>query len=201
MSGIAYLPPQPRKHSIRAALARLAARLRRRRPAGADPSPPDREACAVYPITAPVGEHRCAGSESLGVRLRRVREGTIVEAAGPLTLRTCDLLAEAIQNAIEDDGGQIILDLRELESIDHAGVDTILTADLRAGDECKQLVILAGPPRVQRLLDRIQGPFVYARARGGADAGAVRTRRRSTDLSVPRVRRTGHLHGARRSAD
>jgi hypothetical protein len=107
-------------------------------------------------------------------------------------VRTRAPLVEALEDALADDAERIVLDLTALDSIDHPGLDAILTAHLRASDELKVLLIVPGPPRVQWVFDGIQGPFLYA-ARHGRRAAGHR----------PRGRRTSHggarPDGARRS--
>jgi anti-anti-sigma factor len=152
-----------------------------------DPAPQPRRAGGLYPIAgtgASTGRGR-PGPGELGLRCRRSPGRNIVELSGTLHGRTRDELAEALEEALEDEAGAIVLDLHELESIDHAGLDTVLTAHLRAGDELKVLVVVPGPERVQRVLDDAQAPFVYASAPGGRTRPR---RRRAAGTARPRAR-------------
>jgi anti-anti-sigma regulatory factor len=129
----------------------------------------------------------------LGLRSRRGPDGRVIALSGALHVRTCAPLVEALEDALADDAERIVLDLTALDSIDHPGLDAILTAHLRASDELKVLLIVPGPPRVQWVFDGIQGPFLYAARHGRRAAGHDR----------PRGRRTSHggarPDGARRS--
>jgi ABC-type transporter Mla MlaB component len=117
----------------------------------------------------------------------------VIALSGALHRRTRAPLVEALEDALADDGERIVLDLTALESIDYEGLDAILTGHLRASDELKVLLIVPGPPRVQRVLDGIEGPFLFA----------ARRVRRGARRDHPRGRWTSHAGtrpgGARRS--
>jgi anti-anti-sigma factor len=172
-----------------------------RRVAASDAPWPDRGPCRVHLITADgastVPLRPALGT--LGIRTRRARERHIVTLYGALTLRTRDPLAAVLEEALEDDSEQIVLDLGDLDSIDRAGLHTILLAHQRASDELKPLVIVPGPPAVQRVFDAAEAPFSYAAARDGAADAAARPRRRRTPLSRSAARRTTRPPSARRT--
>lgn len=182
---------------LRSALLRGPARWRR--PAATDPAP-HRAFSGAYPISAAgVASGRGhPGRGELAVRCGRSRGQHIVELSGALSVRTRAPLADALENALEDDLSPIVLDLRNLESIDHAGLDTILTAHLRASDEQKLLVIVPGPPPVQRVLDAAQGPFLYTSGQGNRAAGPNRSRGRRARLSPRPDRQGAPRHSLRR---
>ncbi|MEA2197546.1 MAG: hypothetical protein QOJ25_1597 [Solirubrobacteraceae bacterium] len=158
MSGVAFLPSRRSRRNLRALASRLTWLARSRPTPTPTPSPT---------LTA------------LGLRRRRAPAGHIIALSGELNLDTRESLIEALEQALDDDVGQIVLDLSALASIDGAGLDTILTAHLRASDELTTMVIIPGPETVQRVFDAIQGPFVYALRyprRGRSDRpGAHRT--------------------------
>jgi anti-anti-sigma factor len=129
----------------------------------------------------------------LRVRSRRSRGEHIVTVSGRLNGRTCAPLVEALEDALESDAVRIVLDLAELESIDHAGLDAVLAAQLRADDELKPLVIAPGPHAVQRLLDSSRGPFLYVARQDARASGRPRSRggRPARPLQLHRARRSG----------
>jgi anti-anti-sigma factor len=178
----------------------LRRRALRRHLAAIDANRPDRELYGVYPLTA----NGAAGAlvpwvpGTLHIRSRRSRDQRIVELAGELNLRTRDPLADVLEEAREGDAGQIVLDLSDLVAIDHAGLDTILTAHLRASDELKLFLIVPGPPAVQRVLDRVQGPFTYATRRGYPSSARARSRGRRAGLSARPGAGVARPHGVRR---
>ncbi|MDQ6778615.1 MAG: STAS domain-containing protein [Actinomycetota bacterium] len=173
MSGVVFLPPRPKpkQRNLQSAVARLSSLLHRAPRRGHDN--------ARGPDNA-IGKP----SDELRVRCRRSRGQPIVEVAGKLNERTRDALVEALEESLEDDAGQIVLDLGELESIDHAGLDAVLTAHLRASDQLKIILIFPGSWPVQRVFDDAQVPFLYTSGRGGRVAGRARSRGRRTGLST-----------------
>jgi anti-anti-sigma factor len=164
----------------------------RRRAVTSSPAP-ERDPCSVRSIApgvarpAPIG----AAPGRLGVRHRCDCGQHIVELCGELSMRTREPLVEALEEALEDDCEQIVLDLSDLDAIDLAGLDTLLVAHMRAGDELKPLVIVPGPPQVQRVLDAAQAPFAYAPARTGPAARSRGRRSRSGSRAGARARPPG----------
>ncbi len=100
----------------------------------------------------------------LAIRASRVGSVCVVALGGVLDVTTCSLLADVLDWALEQTSRQTVLDLSGLESIDHAGVHTILTAHLRCADRLEEFLMIPGPEAVQSLLDRVNGPFEYATA-------------------------------------
>jgi anti-anti-sigma factor len=189
VSGVVYLPPRPKKQRMRSALASLRSVIRGsalvrgrwwRAVAAADPPSSDRDPRRVQPITADgaraVRDRLARGT--LGLNRRRAHGQHILELSGELSLRTRDPLARALEQALEDDCEEIILDLGDLDTVDRAGLHTILVAHMRASDELKPLVLVPGPPEVQRVLDAAAVPFTYTapRASPGAWSQGRRTR-------------------------
>ena len=210
MSRVVYLPRRPMKRSIRSLLARLRSTIRpprRRRPAATDPDPRLPQQCAVYPISANGVTGTCGAPApgTLEISCRRSRGRHIIELSGELTVRTRDPLGEALEDALEDSSKQIVLDLSSLTAIDHAGLSTILTAHMRAGDELEALVVVPGPWAVQRVLEDAECPFSYAPSAptasgpGNRAGGATRSRGRRTGLHPRLGRGATRPHSTRRS--
>ena len=160
VSGTVPFPPPPKRRHIRPLVARLRSAWR----AG---------------TTSPIGV------EQLRIRCRRSRDRHIVEASGTLNAHTRAGLTDALEIALESDAGQIVLDLGGLASIDHSGLDTVLTAHLRAGDDRRTLVIIPGPDQVQRVFDDARAPFLYASPKPAGMSGRARTRSRRAWLDRP----------------
>jgi anti-anti-sigma factor len=169
VSGVVFLPPRPKQRLIRSVLTRLRSVLHPQRAPGA----PRAGAATGAPTSR----------EELRVRCRRRQGAYTVELAGTLHERTREPLIEVLEEALEDEAGQIILDLGALEAIDHAGLDAVLTAHLRACDQLKALLIVPGPEPVQRVFDNAQAPFLYTSGRGGRIGRRARSRGRRTGLS------------------
>ena len=168
MSGVVFLPSQSKRRRLHQAVARLCSALHRRPAAQCGPAPADPadrgEAGGLYPISAPHSgsEPRGPRPRELRVRCQRSGAGYVVELSGALSAGTCALLTEALEDALETDTEEIALDLGDLESIDGAGLSSVLTGHLRASDELRRLVIIPGPEPVQRVFDDARGPFLYA---------------------------------------
>jgi anti-anti-sigma factor len=182
VSGVVFLPPRPKQRRIQSAITCLRSLLHRA---------PAHGAAGVYPI----GATDLAPGE-LRLRSRQSRSRHVVALSGTLDVRTREPLVVALEEALEGDAEEIVLDLGDLESIDHAGLDAVLTAHLRASDQLKVLVILPGPGPVQRALDDARAPFRYGVGKRGRVAGRERSRGRRTGLSA---RPGAQPHSARRS--
>ena len=77
-------------------------------------------------------------------------EATWVHVAGALDIATTPRLARALRES--QSGAQlVVLDLRELAFMDSAGVHTIVDASSRARRMGRQLLLLRGPEKVDRL--------------------------------------------------
>jgi len=123
-----------------------------------------------HAATHRTGANATAGDE---LRLRTTSYGDrwIVELAGRLDDSRCDLLGEALEQAIDAAVEEIVLDLTEVVAIDRAAVRAILLAHLRASDQRAQLVIVPGRRSVQEALEAIEGPFMYADPPEGGGTG------------------------------
>jgi anti-anti-sigma factor len=97
----------------------------------------------------------------LGIRTGRSGDRYIVALSGRLDQATSGALADTLDEALEEDGELIVLDISDLEVIDTTGVQTILLGYIRTSDERKQLLLVPGRGAVQRIIDDIHGPFRY----------------------------------------
>jgi anti-anti-sigma factor len=81
------------------------------------------------------------------------RQGAVhVELAGELDIATAAQLDDEMQR-LEAEGRQlVVLDLRPLEFMDSSGLRALLSADSRARELGRRLVIVRGDDRVQRVL-------------------------------------------------
>jgi anti-anti-sigma factor len=74
-----------------------------------------------------------------------------VHLAGDLDISGALRLEQALHHA-GTSGREIVLDLRQLTSVDFAGVDVIVNASARARQARRRLMLLRGPPHVDRAL-------------------------------------------------
>ena len=71
-----------------------------------------------------------------------------VQVAGELDIETSPQLEQTLR---EPSAQLVVLDLRELAFMDSTGVHTIVNASARARQLGRRLVLLRGPPRVDRV--------------------------------------------------
>jgi anti-sigma B factor antagonist len=82
----------------------------------------------------------------------------IVAVSGDLDLSTAPELERSL-TGVQTNGRPVVLDLRRVSFMDSSGLRVILAADARARSAGTRLVVVEGPPGVQRvfqltLLDR-----------------------------------------------
>jgi anti-sigma B factor antagonist len=75
---------------------------------------------------------------------------TVVTVSGDLDLASAPSLDESLRRS-EDGTHTMLLDLRGLTFMDSSGLRVILAADARARSRGGRLVLVAGPPGVQRV--------------------------------------------------
>jgi anti-sigma B factor antagonist len=91
--------------------------------------------------------------DSLRVSTERQNDRVIVSLAGELDIASASRIEEALREA-EDAGPAIVmLDLRELEFMDSTGLRTILSADARAKEAGRRLVVVQGDENVKRVFE------------------------------------------------
>ena len=118
---------------------------------------------------------------------------------GVLDLSTCGSLATMLEWTLEQDSRETVLDLTGLDGIDHDGVHTILLAYLRSADQRDEFVIIPGRESVQRVIDRIHGPFRYT-TRASLSMCAASDRRPWSAPGQPRRRSSRPIAGGQRCA-
>jgi anti-anti-sigma regulatory factor len=103
---------------------------------------------------------RPAGVEIRGAAWRHTVR---IELSGDVSRAAADRLSSCLERALETRAERVILDLRGLDRLDPAAVSPILIAHLTADSEHRQLLLIPGSARVQRVLDHAKGPFSYLR--------------------------------------
>lgn len=93
------------------------------------------------------------------------RDAACVHVGGELDLATAPRLEQALRQP-QLDVGLVVLDLRGLEFIDSCGVHAIVNASLRARRVGRRLVVLPGPPNVNRM-------FAFAGCADGVEIADV----------------------------
>jgi anti-anti-sigma factor len=76
-----------------------------------------------------------------------------VSVAGEIDLATADDLEQAMNRAAAATTRRLILDLRHVVFMDSSGIAVIFRQQKRAQALARPLIVVRGPPQVQRLLD------------------------------------------------
>ena len=92
------------------------------------------------------------GDATFSVQSSRVAGGIMLVLRGELDLRTASVVEEALADA-ERSHELVALDLRHLSFMDSTGLRLIVVAEQRARQSGHRLVIVQGPPWVQRLFE------------------------------------------------
>jgi anti-anti-sigma factor len=89
---------------------------------------------------------------TLDVNTHDRADGVLIEIAGELDLATAPKLEDEMKRVEADGPAVIVLDLRPLSFMDSSGLRALLSADSRAREAGRRLVLVRGDERVQRVL-------------------------------------------------
>jgi anti-anti-sigma factor len=84
--------------------------------------------------------------------VRVVRPGAYVALAGRLHAPTVPDVRAALQSAIDEGAGDLVIDLAGVELLDATGLGVLVGAHRRAERAGRRLVLRRVPPRLDRLL-------------------------------------------------
>jgi anti-anti-sigma factor len=84
------------------------------------------------------------------VEVHKEEGATVIAIAGELDLASAPQLEEELERAQSE--GPVTLDLRELEFMDSTGLSILVRAHQAAEASGHRLLLVQGPPQVQRLL-------------------------------------------------
>ena len=91
-----------------------------------------------------------SSADGLSVRIRRTDSYAFVTLQGDLDVRSTAILTDKLRAPETDEPDVIVLDLRELRFLDSTGIALTLQANARAREAGRRLVLIPGPPAVQR---------------------------------------------------
>jgi anti-anti-sigma factor len=91
--------------------------------------------------------------ESLNVTSERNGDRVHLSLVGELDIASASRIEDALRDAEENAPALILLDLRELEFMDSTGLRTILSADARAREAGRRLVVVQGDENIQRVFE------------------------------------------------
>jgi anti-anti-sigma factor len=130
------------------------------------------------------------------LRIESIQHGatSTIRLHGEWDLAQCDAARDAIDQALRRRSGCLVIDLSRLSFIDSSGIHVLVQTHRRCAEEETRLVLLPGPPAVQRVFeicDLIQIlPFAPGPGSGSADtAPASRNERGVFSLRARRRRR------------
>lgn len=96
---------------------------------------------------------RPRGPVRLGVSESRQPESVMVGVDGELDLLTAPRLATRLNRVMRESGGDVVVDLRELEFIDSAGLQVLLGARRRLTRASRNLAVLCDDGPVRRVIE------------------------------------------------
>jgi anti-sigma B factor antagonist len=91
--------------------------------------------------------------EPLRVTTERQDDRVIIAVTGELDIASASRIEEALREAEAAGPAVVLLDLRRLEFMDSTGLRTILSADARAREAGRRLVIVQGDENVKRVFE------------------------------------------------
>jgi anti-sigma B factor antagonist len=121
-----------------------------------------------------------AAIDPVGLRIGVSELGTTttLEFYGEWGLAERDGARAAIEQALERSPECIVLDLSRVSFIDSTGIHVVVTAAKRCGERNVHMVIIPGPPQVQRVFEISQLtkllPFASQASGGCRSSGAAR---------------------------
>ncbi len=90
---------------------------------------------------------------ALVIRTERVAQTLVLALSGELDLASAPALERQLQAAETSGLARVVVDLRELEFLDSAGLHVLLEAHRRWAESGLQLVLRPGPRSVQRMFE------------------------------------------------
>ena len=86
----------------------------------------------------------------LRVETRNGGGDVVLSVRGDVDLATAPELEVALERALEDAGRRLVVDLRGVSFLDSTGLAVLLRQDQRARAAARHLVVVKGPPQVQK---------------------------------------------------
>lgn len=80
--------------------------------------------------------------EECSICVGRMNDVTIIELAGEIDIATVSLLAKALDDAVRNGRGPVVVDAHELAYIDSAGLQTLLSTHRKLAETGRSLAIV-----------------------------------------------------------
>lgn len=98
----------------------------------------------------------------MNISVRQLEGFTILDAKGKITIGAGDVaLREAIQGALDAGGQKILVNLKEVSTIDSSGIGELVSAYTSASNRGAKLALISLPPKVQDILQITQLVTVF----------------------------------------
>jgi anti-sigma B factor antagonist len=143
---------------------------------------------------------RPRGPVRLRLSRRRSRDLTVIEVAGELDLLTAGKLGAEIDQELRQGSGDVVVDLRDTEFVDSAGLHVLLNAQRRLTRQSRALGVVCEPGPVRRVFElaRLAETLgvvdsVREHRRRAATAPRIKSERVSARTGLPSVSRTRKL--------
>jgi anti-sigma B factor antagonist len=98
----------------------------------------------------------------MNISVRQSEGFTILDAKGKITIGAGDVaLREAIQSALDAGSQKILVNLKEVSTIDSSGIGELVSAYTSASNRGAKLALISLPPKVQDILQITQLVTVF----------------------------------------
>jgi anti-sigma B factor antagonist len=91
--------------------------------------------------------------QSLKVVTRANGDAIVLSVQGEVDLATAAELETALRRALETPTERLVVDLREVQFMDSTGLAMLVEHDRLAREAGRRLIVVKGPPQVQRAFD------------------------------------------------
>lgn len=96
------------------------------------------------------------------ISVRQSEGFTVLDAKGKITIGSGDVaLREAIQGALDAGGKKILVNLKDVSTIDSSGIGELVSAYTSASNRGAELALVGLPPKVQDILQITQLVTVF----------------------------------------
>ena len=89
----------------------------------------------------------------LRIRLRKLGNVPVLELEGELDAYTCSRLREAMIEAIEEGGANLVVNMKDVEYIDSSGLGTLVGGLKRVSEKQGVIAVCCTNPQIRKVFD------------------------------------------------